>query len=240
MRNRLPDLPLPDQHGRTWLITGATNGLGRETARAAARAGARILLTSRDKDRGQQVAAALGDARVIALDFTDLASVRAGSATVDEPIDVLVNCAGGLTTSRSETVDGHESVLAMNVLGPFALTNLVADRLRGRVVIVGSNSHRQVHLDLEDLQLRRGWNPMKAYGRSKLADMLWALELGRRLEMTGVSVMLAHPGWALTNIQNRFGRGRMPRSRRCRRCGRSRRPMAPSRSCTPPPVRCRR
>lgn len=204
MKNRLAPLALPDQTGRTWLVTGATNGVGCETARAAARAGARVLLTARDAERGAQMRRELGDARVIGLDFADLASVRRGAEQVDEPVDVLVNCAGRMTHRREETADGFEAMLGTNFLGPFAFTNLIADRVAERIVIVGSDAHRGAHLDLDDLQVTRGWKPFTAYGRSKLATMLWGLELDRRLAARGVGVFLAHPGWALTNIQNLF------------------------------------
>lgn len=204
MKNRLDPLPLPDQHGRTWLITGATNGVGRETARAAARAGARVLLTARDAERGAQVRRELGDARVIDIDFADLARVRAGAEQVDEPVDVLVNCAGRVSQRREETTDGFEALFGTNFLGPFAFTNLIADQVKERIVIVGSDAHRSAHLDFDDLQITRGWKPFTAYGRSKLATMLWGLELERRLAGRGVGVFLAHPGWAHTNIQNLF------------------------------------
>lgn len=205
MKDRLTPLDLPDQTGRTWLVTGATNGVGRQTARAASRAGARVLLTARDAARGEAVRAELRDARVIDVDFADLARVRTGAAQVDEPVDVLINCAGRMTKTREQTVDGFEAMLGTNMLGPFAFTALVAPQVRERVVIVGSDAHRGASLDFDDLQLTRGWRPFRAYGRSKLADMLWGLELNRRLAPRGIPVMLAHPGWALTNIQNQFG-----------------------------------
>ncbi|WP_278858054.1 SDR family NAD(P)-dependent oxidoreductase [Kocuria palustris] len=205
MKDRLAPLDPPDQSGRTWLVTGATNGVGRETARAASRAGARVLLTARDAARGEAVRAELGHARVIDVDFADLARVRTAAAQVDEPVDVLINCAGRMTKTREQTVDGFEAMLGTNMLGPFAFTALVADQVHGRVVIVGSDAHRSASLDFNDLQLTRGWRPFRAYGRSKLADMLWGLELNRRLAPRGIPVMLAHPGWALTNIQNQFG-----------------------------------
>ena len=122
MKDRLPPLDLPDQTGRTWLVTGATNGVGHETARAASRAGARLLLTARDAARGEAVRAELGHARVIDVDFADLARVRAAAAQVDEPVDVLVNCAGRMTKTREQTVDGFEAMLGTNMLGPFAFT----------------------------------------------------------------------------------------------------------------------
>lgn len=206
VRNRLPRYPLPDQTGRTWLVTGSTNGVGREVARAAAAAGARVLVTARDADRGRRVADEIGAARVIDLDLADQASVRAGAEQVDEELDVYVQCAGAVAKRRLTTPDGNELLMATNFLGPFAFTNLVADRLRDRVVVVGSNSHKSVTLDPDDLMPVRGWTIANGYARSKLADMLWALELGHRLQARGVDVNLAHPGWALSNMQNAFDR----------------------------------
>ncbi|MDO5627041.1 MAG: SDR family NAD(P)-dependent oxidoreductase [Mobilicoccus sp.] len=196
---------LPDQSGRTWLVTGATNGVGREVAREAAAAGARVLITSRDEERGTDTAAEIGAAGVVAVDFASQAAVREAADQVSESIDVLVDNAGAVTHSRQESEDGHELMLATNFLGPFALTNLIADRVRGRIVIVGSDAHRGARVDLEDPHFRtRRWSIGAAYGQSKLADMLWALDLDRRLRALDrdVSVQLAHPGWALTNLQN--------------------------------------
>lgn len=162
MKNRLEPLALPDQTGRTWLITGATNGVGQAVARAAASAGARILLTARDARRGESMRTELGNARVIDVDFANLERVRKGAAEVDEPIDVLVNCAGRMTTSREETADGFEGMLGTNMLGPFAFTALVAPQVRERVVIVGSDTHRNASIKFDDLQLTRKWSPFKA------------------------------------------------------------------------------
>lgn len=205
-RNRTPTpLTLPDQTGRTWLVTGATNGVGKEVAREAARAGARVLITSRDESRGASTADELGAAGVVAVDLASQEPVREAAASVAEPIDVLMDNAGAVTSSREESVDGHESMLATNFLGPFALTNLLADRVRDRIVITASGAHKRARVDSEDPHLRyRRWSVATAYGQSKLADMLWALELDRRLRSRGrgVTVQLAHPGWALTNLQN--------------------------------------
>lgn len=199
----LPPVSLPDQHGRTWLVTGATNGVGREVARAASRAGARVLLTARDRARGEAVRDEMGDAVVIDLDLSDQASVRAAAAQVSEDVHVLVNAAGAITTRRQETVDGFELLLATNFLGPFAFTNLIADRLRDRVVIVGSGAHKAGRIDHADPHFRRRrWSVDQAYGQSKLADLLWGSELERRLRPRGIGVQLAHPGWAVTNLQN--------------------------------------
>lgn len=204
---------LPDQRGRTWLITGATHGLGRQVAQAASAAGARVVLPARDEARAQRLCAHLpGEARALPVDLADLASVRAAAAQVDEPIDVLVNNAGTVTRNREVSVDGFEMLLATNFLGPFAFTNLIMDRVRERIVIVGSGTHSRGIVDVVDPHFRkRRWSMASAYAQSKLADMLWAWELERRLRARGATphVQLAHPGWALTNLQNKSGNPRV-------------------------------
>lgn len=206
MRDRLTPYPLPPQDGRTWLVTGSTNGVGLEVARAASDAGARVLITARNAERGASVREEIGAARVVPLDLASQRSVREAADQVDEPVDVFVQCAGAVAKRRTVTEDGFELLMATNFLGPFAFTNLIADRLRDRVVIVGSDSHKSVSLDPADLMPATGWTIANGYARSKLADMMWGLELGRRLAARGVRVNLAHPGWALTNIQNAFDR----------------------------------
>lgn len=203
---------IPDQTGRAWLITGATNGVGREVARAAARAGAHVIVPARDVQRGHVLAQELtrigGRATVHRLDLADLSTVYSFAAQVTEPVDVLVNNAGMFATRRRQTADGFELVLGTNFLGPFALTNLLAHTLRDRVVVVGSGAHTQGRIDVADPHFRhRRWTMAAAYSRSKLSDMLWAVELQRRLAEAGrpVIVQLAHPGWAYTNLQNATG-----------------------------------
>ena len=209
---------IPDLSGQTWLITGATNGVGLETARAASRNGARVILAVRDTDRGRQVADELpGEARVVEMDLASLASVRRAADDLltgpDESIDVLVNNAGGITPRRRETEDGFEMVLGVNALGPFLFTNLVLPLVRRRVVVVGSNAHKSGAIDCDDPHFRRRrWSPAAAYAQSKLADLLWGLALDRRLRdgratagAPGVDVQVTHPGWAATNISNATG-----------------------------------
>lgn len=209
---------IPDQTGRTWLVTGATNGVGREVARAAARAGARLIVPARDESRGREVVDELtrmgAEARRLQLDLADLGSVRACAEAITEDIDVLVNNAGAVTPKRRETSDGFELMLGTNFLGPFALTNLLAPRLRERVVIVGSDVHKSGRIDGADPHFRhRRWSIPAAYGQSKLADLLWARALQRRFEEQNRSVRVttAHPGWALTNLQNATNSQRLNR-----------------------------
>ena len=217
-------IDLPDLTGQTWLVTGATNGVGLETVRAASRHGARVILAVRDTARGQEVASELpGATRVVELDLVSLTSVRraAGELCDDgeagpEQIDVLINNAGTITPRRRETADGFEMLLGVNVLGPFLFTNLLLPLVRWRVVIVGSNAHKAATFDFDDPHFRRDpahggrrWNPAGAYSRSKLGDMLWGLALDARLRdgraeagAAGVDVQLTHPGWAATNLSN--------------------------------------
>jgi len=201
---------LPDQTGRTWLVTGATSGIGLETARAASAVGAELVLAVRNRAKGEAVAASLpGAATVLTLDLGSLTAIRRAAAATPE-IDVLVNNAGRITTRREETEDGFECLLGTNALGPFAYTNLIADRVRERVVIVGSGAHRSGVLDLSDPHFRRRrWSPGAAYAQSKLADLVWGLGLWRRL--AGRSVQLCHPGWAGTGISNVTGHAGLDR-----------------------------
>lgn len=209
VRTVLPPLTLPDQVGRTWLVTGATNGLGREVATAVAAAGARVIVAARHAERGRDAAASLGNARFLQVDLADLSSVRAAAEELDEPVDVLVNNAGTVSGTRRETADGFELMLGTNTLGPFAFTNLILRQVTGRVVIVGSGAHRWTHMDFTDPHFRhRKFSFQNGYGQSKLAGMLWGLGLSRRLcaaihdDAARPAVQLAHPGWAHTNLQN--------------------------------------
>ena len=208
MRRRFDPVPVPDQSRRTWLVTGATSGIGYEAVLAGARAGARVILAARDVDKAATVAAGMpGPVEVLHLDLESRSSVRAAAEQVTEPVDVLIDNAGRVTRTRETTVDGDEVILAANVLGPFAFTNLVLPRVRDRVVIVGSNAHLHADrwLDLEDPHFeRRPWSIAAAYAQSKLLDMLWGLALSRRLRGR-LAVHLCHPGFALTSIHRRTG-----------------------------------
>ena len=210
MKTRWTASDLPSQAGRTWLITGATSGIGLEAAKAASRAGASLVLAVRNVAKGEAVAASLnGPATVIELDLGSLASVRRAAEATPE-VDALVNNAGRMTTRRLETEDGFECLLGTNALGPFAYTNLIAAKVADRVVIVGSGAHKSGVLDCDDPQfVRRRWTPGAAYSQSKLAGMVWGLGLSRRL--VGRDVQLCHPGWSGTGISNVTGNDRLDR-----------------------------
>lgn len=192
--------------GKRIIVTGATNGVGLATARALAHAGAHVILAVRNVELGAQRAAEMGgETSVVELDLADLASVRAFPGRFDGDVDVLINNAGVVAQSRSETVDGFEMTLGTNFLGPFALTNLLFLRVRSQIINVGSDAHRSAHFALDDPHLRtRKWSAFPAYGRSKLAVMLWGLDLDRRLRAAGspITSQLTHPGWVASNLSN--------------------------------------
>ncbi len=190
--------------GKRIIVTGATNGVGLGTTRALARAGAHVIMAVRNTELGAQRAAAIGGStEVLKVDLADLASVRAFADSLDGDVDILINNAGVLTDQRRETVDGFEATLGTNMLGPFALTNLVFPRVRSHIINVASDGHRMAKLRLDDMHLRRTkWTALNAYGHSKLAMMLWGLELDRRLRAanSGVVTHLIHPGWVASNL----------------------------------------
>ncbi|OBH80899.1 dehydrogenase [Mycobacterium scrofulaceum] len=190
--------------GKRVVVTGATNGVGLGTARALAKAGAHVILAVRNTELGEQRAAEMGGKTTVArVDLADQSSVRAFASSIDDDVDILINNAGALTERRTETVDGFEKTLGTNLLGPFALTNLLLPRVRSQIINVGSDAHRSATLHLDDLHLRRHkWTRLGAYAQSKLAVMLWGLELDRRLRAAGSPVVtqLTHPGWVASNL----------------------------------------
>jgi NAD(P)-dependent dehydrogenase (short-subunit alcohol dehydrogenase family) len=193
--------------GKHVVVTGASNGIGLETALGLARLGASVALVARDGAKGEAALAAVrqapggGEASLFLADLGSLAQVRrlAGELAAALPrIDVLLNNAGAMNTTRKESADGIELTFAVNHLAPFLLTTLLLPRLRAsapsRVVTVSSEAHRIAPLDLDDLQARRAYSAMKVYGRSKLANVLFANELARRETGTGVTSNSLHPG----------------------------------------------
>ena len=203
------------------VVTGANSGLGLVTARELARAGAHVIGTARDAAKGERTEAeirrAVPEARVDMriLDLADLASVRSFAAGFENGLDVLVNNAGIMMPPRSGTADGFELQFGTNHLGHFALTGLLMERLaRGtdsRVVTVSSLEHRPGRIDFGDLASERDYDPRRAYQRSKFANVVFALELDRRLRAAGspVKSVLAHPGYSATNLQTTGPTGAM-------------------------------
>ncbi|CAL9527412.1 hypothetical protein SUDANB105_03950 [Streptomyces sp. enrichment culture] len=202
---------LPDLTGRTVVVTGANSGIGRIAAQELARAGAHVVYAVRDEERGRAAAAeARGSTEVRRLDLADLASVREfAKAWEGRPLDLLINNAGVMMLPQRQTRDGFEMQFGTNHLGHFALTNLLLPYITDRVVTVASGAHRwpgaAIHFD--DLNLTAGYNPQRAYAQSKLANLLFTLELQRRLTEAGSTVraLAAHPGYAATNLQSHAG-----------------------------------
>jgi NAD(P)-dependent dehydrogenase (short-subunit alcohol dehydrogenase family) len=187
-----------DLSHRTFIVTGSTSGLGAETARVLARAGGRVILACRDP-AGARALAPAGDTEIRRLDLADLSSVRAFADGIDVEVDVLINNAGVMAVPYRTTADGFEAHLGVNHLGPFALTGLLRDRVRDRVVTVTSGLHRLGRLRLDDLNwTRRRYRRWLAYAQSKLANLLFAYELDRR-----VRSLAAHPGVAATEGMRR-------------------------------------
>jgi NAD(P)-dependent dehydrogenase (short-subunit alcohol dehydrogenase family) len=192
--------------GKRIIVTGATNGVGLATARALARAGAHVILAVRNLDLGAQRAAEMGgDTAVVKLDLAGQSSVRAFPDLFTGDVDILINNAGLVAQRRTDTVDGFEITMGTNFLGPFALTNLLFERVCSKIINVGSNAHKSSSIAFDDPHLRsRKWSSFPAYGRSKLAVMLWGLELDRRLREAGspVASFLTEPGFVASNLSN--------------------------------------
>jgi NAD(P)-dependent dehydrogenase (short-subunit alcohol dehydrogenase family) len=195
---------IPDQTGRTFIVTGANSGLGASTARRLARAGASVVLACRNLAKGEAAAATMsGEVEVRQLNLADLASVRAFAEGV-EHVDVLVNNAGVMAVPKNTTADGFEMQIGTNHLGHFALTGLLLPVITGRVVTLSSGAHRLGKIDLEDLNwTRRRYSAWAAYGQAKLANLMFSYELQRRLAANDSTVLAvaAHPGYAATGLQ---------------------------------------
>jgi NAD(P)-dependent dehydrogenase (short-subunit alcohol dehydrogenase family) len=217
---------LPDQHGRTAVVTGGNGGIGLEAARVLARKGATVVLACRNPEKAKAAADDLrrnapgADVEVLSLDLADLRSVhafaRAFTATHSR-LDLLVNNAGVMALPRRTTADGFEMQIGTNHLGHFALTGLLLGPLlatpRARVVNVSSGAHRAGRIRFDDLHGIKRYGRWSAYGQSKLANLLFTYELARRLEarrLTQISVA-CHPGYAATDLQ--FVASRMDGSR---------------------------
>jgi NAD(P)-dependent dehydrogenase (short-subunit alcohol dehydrogenase family) len=206
---------IPDQSGRTAVVTGANSGLGLITARELARHGANVVLACRNTAKGEEAAAAIlqdappGAVDVQALDLAELASVHAFAEAQAGPIDLLVNNAGVMGIPRRETKDGFEMQFGVNHLGHYALTGLLMGSLlkagEPRVVTLSSTAHKVGRMSFNDLQGERRYFRWSAYGQSKLANLLFAFELQRRADDAGspLKSMAAHPGYAATNLQTR-------------------------------------
>jgi NAD(P)-dependent dehydrogenase (short-subunit alcohol dehydrogenase family) len=200
--------------GKTVVVTGGNSGIGLATAEALAGMGARVIVTARNADKGRAAVAGIvqrlgghAQLQLVVFDLADLSSVRRGADEILEQapgLDVLVNNAGVVLSERHVTVDGFEATFATNHLGPFLLTNLLVDRLResapARIVNVASTAHATARkgIPFDDLQSTKRYRGMRVYGESKLANILFTLELARRLAGTGVTANALHPGTVRT------------------------------------------
>ncbi|HEU5006775.1 MAG TPA: oxidoreductase [Jatrophihabitantaceae bacterium] len=196
---------IPDLSGRTYVVTGANSGLGASTARELAAHGGTVIMACRNVGKAERVAATIGhDTTVRPLDLSDLASVRAFAGSVDS-LDVLVNNAGVMALPLGRTKDGFETQFGTNHLGHFALTGLLLPKIRDRVVTLSSEAHRIGRINLADPNWEhRRYSRWRAYGQSKLANLMFAYELQRRLTASGSPVisLAAHPGYANTDLQS--------------------------------------
>ncbi|HTN99949.1 MAG TPA: oxidoreductase [Microthrixaceae bacterium] len=207
---------IPDQHGRIAVVTGANSGLGLESAKALARSGAMVVMACRNLERGEAARLlvereATGEApRLQELDLADLSSVSNASAELAKTlphIDILLNNAGVMALPERWTAEGHEMQFGTNHLGHFALTAhllpLLDSANNSRVVTTSSHMHRIGKMHWEDLDWKKGYRRWPAYGQSKLANLLFAMELDRRASAAGSTVesMAAHPGYASTGLQ---------------------------------------
>lgn len=204
---------IPDLRGRVALVTGATDGLGVETARELARHGARVLLAGRNPKKGQ---AALDSIRAKqpqaeisfeSVELEDLTTVRSLAQRAGaQGVDMLINNAGIMGVPKRETAHGFEAQLGVNYLSHFVLTGAMLEALRSRsnprVVSLSSLAHRMGRINFDDLQSRQGYQPMTAYAQSKLAMLMFAIELQRRSDRHGwgLTSTAAHPGFSTTNL----------------------------------------
>jgi NAD(P)-dependent dehydrogenase (short-subunit alcohol dehydrogenase family) len=213
---------IPDQTGRTAVITGASSGIGLEIGRVLASRGAHLVLACRDLRRGRAAADRIGaalsgagsraggaGADVVELDLSSLASVRAAAATIrarHPRLDLLINNAGVMEVPYQRTADGFELTFATNHLGHFALTGLLLDALLSvpgsRIVTMSSQGHVEGVMNFADLQSEHSYDPADAYHQSKLANLLFTYELDRRLRSAGAATLAlgAHPGVVYTDL----------------------------------------
>jgi retinol dehydrogenase 12 len=202
--------------GKTIVITGGTSGIGQVAAETLAGMGARIVLIARDKARGEATMARLrarGPQANHDIHYADLSRISEmkrvgqGIAASEPRIDVLINNAGALFNSREVTEDGLELTFAVNHVAYFVLTQLLREKLppSGRIVSTSSHAHKGAKLNFDDLQATDGYSGFRAYGRSKLCNILFTRELARQLANTGVTANCLHPGFVATRFGDQSG-----------------------------------
>lgn len=213
---------LPDLTGKTYVITGANSGIGFAAAKMLSEKGGDIVMVCRSRPRGeaaqrQLAATAKGKVDLILMDLSDLSAVRKAAEELRgryQRIDALINNAGIMMTPQEKTVDGFDLQMGANHLGHFLWTGLLLDLVeaaQGRVVVLSSLVHKFGALDLDDFMTDNGYTPMRAYTQSKLSNLMFALELDRRLKAAGskVTCIACHPGYTETNLQSTGPRGFM-------------------------------
>lgn len=204
---------MPDQTGKHFVITGATSGIGKETARELVRAGATVAITARNLEKAEAVRKEISLERVsiIELDLADLNSVRKAARSIENEFDVLILNAGVMAVPFTKTADDFELQMGTNHLGHFAFAGLLAKQIKSRVVTVSSQAHRSGNFGDGSIQSIREicigknkYQPWAAYGASKLANLLFTFELERQTSELGVSfsAFAAHPGYSNTNLQS--------------------------------------
>jgi NAD(P)-dependent dehydrogenase (short-subunit alcohol dehydrogenase family) len=199
--------------GKICMVTGANSGIGKATALGLAQMGATVVMVCRDRTRGEAAQSEIktkSGNNAVDLLLADLSSQQSIRQLVENfkqrytQLHVLINNAGVCMLTRRETVDGLEMMFAVNQLAPFLLTNLLLDVLKAsvpaRIINVSSSAHEAGYIKLDDLQSKKHYRFMRAYGQSKLAVMLFTYELARRLQGTGVTANCLHPGFVTTNI----------------------------------------
>ena len=211
---------IPDQSGKVIIVTGATSGIGYETARALAQKGASVVLAVRNMDAGSSAVERIkketptAKCEAMHLDLSSLRSVRTFAETFrkrQQKLDVLINNAGVMVPPYSKTDDGFELQFGVNHLGHFALTGLLLDMVLAtpdsRIVTVSSMAHRYGDITFDDLNREADYKPMPTYGQSKLANLLFTYELQRKLDGkdTRTMAVAAHPGWTATDLQRHSG-----------------------------------
>lgn len=211
---------IPDQSGRVAVVTGANSGLGYETAKALAGKGAEVIMAVRRPESGREaqskIQRAYSDSKVTVmdLDLASLKSIEEFAISLRERtnrLDLLINNAGVMALPFQKTADGFEMQLGINHFGHFALTGRLLDLLEAtadsRIVTVSSGLHRSGTMDFDNLNWEEGYDPWGAYGRSKVANLLFTYELNRRLNRAGKQTIstAAHPGYAATNLQTKAG-----------------------------------
>ena len=215
-KNRWTEEDIPDLTGKIAVVTGANSGTGYEATRALASKGATVVMSCRNLEKAEAAAEKIKNKipeaklEIVQLDLSDLSSVKKFAESYSEKhetLDLLLNNAGIMMPPYSKTVDGFELQLGTNHMGHFALTGLLLNLLiatkGSRVVTMSSTAHTRAEFDFDDISLEDTYSRVSAYGRSKLANLLFAYEFQRKLDDAGIKMLsnAAHPGWSATSLQ---------------------------------------